>query len=146
MSAVAPGESTTPIVSRTQSLRAPVLMGAAGILGLAALHFRDPHEATWVLCPFNTLTGLPCPGCGGLRAMNLLSHGDLGAAVSSNLLAVLLVPVVAVAWIIWFVRRARGNHTAQLMVLSNTAMIVVSVLVTIFWISRLTPWGAWLAP
>ena len=29
--------------------------------------------------------GFYCPGCGGLRAVNDLTHGDVGAALSSNL-------------------------------------------------------------
>ena len=54
-----------------------------------ALHFRDPHvTAAGVSAPSTPLTGLYCPGCGGLRAVNDLTDGHLGAAASSNLLFV----------------------------------------------------------
>ena len=44
------------------------------------------------LLPVALLTGIYCPGCGGLRAVNDLTHGDLGAAASSNLLFVVAAP------------------------------------------------------
>lgn len=46
-------------------------------------------------CPFKVLTGLACPGCGSVRAMHQLLHGNLVAALDLNPLAVLLLPLVA---------------------------------------------------
>ncbi len=132
--------------SAPHPVRDPLLVGAVGAVGLAALHFRDPHGSTWVLCPFLTLTGYPCPGCGGLRAINLLTNGDLVGAASSNLLAVVLVPVMVIAWAVWLWRRARGNSDARMIVLSTRILAVASAGAVVFWILRLTPWGSWLAP
>ena len=132
--------------SRLSLVRDPLLLGAAGIAGIAALHLRDPHQSTWLLCPFLTLTGYSCPGCGGLRAINLLSNGEWAAAVSSNLLAVVLVPVLVIAWLLWLWRRARGDAQAQLISLSTRAIAIASAVALVFWIARLTPWGSWLAP
>lgn len=71
-----------------------------------ALRLRDPHQpGSWGFCPTKLLTGLDCPGCGGLRAVNDLTHGDLAAAASSNLLLVTLVPVAVLLWVAWL--RAR---------------------------------------
>lgn len=110
------------------------------------LHLRDPHDAgSYGFCPFLVLTGQPCPGCGGLRAMNLLTNGEVVAAVSSNLFAVVLVPTLVVAWMVWFARRARGVD-APFLTLPSTVWIVASMLVLVFWVARMTPWGAWLAP
>ena len=41
--------------------------------------------------PILAITGRPCPGCGGLRAVNDLTNGDVAGALSSNLMAVALV-------------------------------------------------------
>ena len=46
-------------------------------------------------CPFHYLTGLYCPGCGSLRAIHQLLHGNLEAAWAMNPLAILLLPCVA---------------------------------------------------
>lgn len=132
--------------SRGRLLRDPLLVGTLGVAGAIALHLRDPHEATWVLCPFKFLTGYPCPGCGGLRAINLLGNGEFVAAVSSNLLAVALVPIVAVAWLLWFWRRARGDADARMISLSNSVLAIGVVAAVVFGVLRVTPWGSWLAP
>ena len=48
--------------------------GGAAVL----LHLRDPHEqGSYGFCPFLALTGHPCPGLRGLRAVNDLTHGDV---------------------------------------------------------------------
>lgn len=107
---------------------------------------RDPHvQGSYGFCPFLVLTGEPCPGCGGLRAVNLLTRGDLVAAVSSNLFAVSLVVIAVTAWAVWLVRRARGVP-ARYLTWSARTVTVLGVAAAVFGLVRLTPWGAWLAP
>ena len=53
--------------------------------------------------------GFSCPGCGGLRAVNDLTNGDVGAALSSNLLVTLMIPVAMVLLALWAVDRWRGR-------------------------------------
>lgn len=110
------------------------------------LRAHDPHVAgSYGFCPFLLLTGQPCPGCGGLRSMNLLMHGDLAGAASSNLAAVVALAVGAVAWLVWTSRRARGVD-ASLFTWRAPAWTAVGVMLAVFWLLRVTPWGAWLAP
>jgi len=110
------------------------------------LHLRDPHvPGSYGGCPFLILTGLPCPGCGGLRAVNLLTHGQIGAALSSNLIAVAIVMVVAATWLVWLVRRARGAP-APFLTWSPRFIAIGTVVIVLFGVLRWTPWGAGLAP
>jgi Protein of unknown function (DUF2752) len=135
--------------SRVRRVALPLL--SAGAVGLAALalHVRDPHErGSWGFCPFRVLTGLDCPGCGGLRAVNDLTHFDLAGAASSNLLLVLAVPLVAVAWVLWLRRawRAPGSDRPPLgqrgvIRWSQLAVVVL----TAFTVVRNLPVGGWLA-
>ena len=62
----------------------------------AAILYRwNPATAGFFpACPFFTLTGWYCPGCGSLRAMHQLLHGHLGAAFDLNPLLVLALPFV----------------------------------------------------
>ena len=90
--------ATEPLAARpTRSER---MLGPALTLGglaaaTVALHVRDPHVShSWGLCPLYALTGVYCPGCGGLRGVNDLSDGHVGAAASSNLLMVVAIPFV----------------------------------------------------
>ena len=45
-------------------------------------------------CLFHALTGLDCPGCGGLRSVQSLLHGDFAAAFRFNPLLYLLAPAL----------------------------------------------------
>lgn len=131
---------------RAQLLRGPALTGLAGAGAFAALHFRDPHEqGSWGACPFLALTGQPCPGCGGLRAVNDLTNGDIGSALTSNAMAVVLVAVLGAAWVVWAWRRARGRD-APLLSSSPAIPIAIGVGFAVFGVFRWTPWGAGLYP
>lgn len=132
--------------SRAALLRAPLLIGAAGAAALAALNLRDPHASgSWGLCPFLLLTGEPCPGCGGLRAMNDLTRGDVASALSSNAAAVAFVAVMGAAWVVWVVRRSRGQDVPWIR-LTRPWFIVVAVSMLAFAVLRWTPWGHGLQP
>ena len=56
-------------------------------LATVALHCATrTSTAAGGSAPSTPLTGLYCPGCGGLRAVNDLTDGHVGAALSSNIL------------------------------------------------------------
>jgi len=133
-------------LTRAELLRGPMLVGAAGIGALGLLHVRDPHESgSYGFCPFLLLTGQPCPGCGGLRAMNNLTHGDVAGALSSNAMAVVLLVVMGAAWVAWFYQRWRGRPVPLLAGRSPVLWGLVIAFV-LFGVLRWTPWGAWLRP
>ena len=132
--------------SRPQRLAAPVLTaGAFGALTLA-LHVRDPHRSgSWGFCPVKLLTGLDCPGCGGLRAVNDLTNLDLAGAASSNLLFVLSIPLVVGIWAAWVRRSWRGRGRLVPLAHPQRWGVVAVLLVTAFTVVRNLPLGGWLA-
>lgn len=72
-----------------------ILLGIGAIAVLALLCFFDPStSAIFPPCPTNALTNLHCPGCGTLRAMYALLHGDVKEALSQNILAVIFIPIL----------------------------------------------------
>ena len=133
-------------LTRREALGSPAAVGAIGLAAAGLLHFHDPHgSGSYGFCLFLAITGRPCPGCGGLRAINDLTRFDLGAAISSNALAVALVGVLAVAYIRWIANRRRGGDRRMIVLGPRTGVAVMTLLV-VFGIVRNTPWGSWLAP
>jgi hypothetical protein len=138
---------TSVPAGRRRRVTAPVLV-AAGVLGVSVLlHVRDPHQSgSWGYCPWLLLTGTSCPGCGGLRAVHDLTHGDLAAAASSNLLLVGAIPLLVLGWTRWLGDRWTGA-TRQPDAGRAYVGIALAVAVTVaFWVARNTAGGAWLAP
>jgi hypothetical protein len=67
---------------------------AAAAAGAALLFLFDPaRHAIYPVCPWHALFGWSCPGCGTLRALHQLTHGNFASAWSFNPLAVALLPV-----------------------------------------------------
>lgn len=127
-------------------LRATRPRGAAvGVLAAAlALRLRDPHvTGSWGFCPLRALTGLDCPFCGGLRAVNDLTHLRVDDAFHSNAMLVVVLPVLVAAWAWWGWQAARGRSVrgpsgtrARVLWWSAGA---VALAFTVF---RNTTWGA----
>jgi hypothetical protein len=127
-------------------MRGP-LVGAGGVAAATlALRLRDPHVAhAWGVCPLYYATGIYCPGCGSLRAVNDLTHGHLSAAASSNLLLLGLIPVMGLLYSRWALAAWRGDEATVLPRIPRAAAVGLVVLVVAFVAARNVP-GSWLAP
>jgi len=111
-----------------------VALGLTGLATLGAVAFL-PHEY-WPKCPIYAVTGLYCPGCGGLRATWDILHGNLIGALNQN--ALIFVMPVLVLLGFWAQRsKPRGLRTA--------IIALVVVITAGFTIARNLP-GSWLAP
>ncbi|GAB7003790.1 DUF2752 domain-containing protein [Nocardioides sp. AN3] len=134
-------------LTRRERLRAPLVTIGSLAAATLALHLRDPHQrGSWGVCPLSLL-GIYCPGCGGLRAVNDLTNGQVKAAASSNLLVTLGIPVATVLLALWAVRAWRGAPARQLPERVRRALWWAGGVVALtFFVLRNTPQGAWLAP
>lgn len=131
---------------RPERLRGPVATITALAAATVALHVRDPHvQHSWGVCPLYALTGVYCPGCGGLRAVNDLTNGHVGAAASSNLLLVVAIPFAVVLLGRWALISWRGSGEAVVPPLPRSVKVGLLVVVALFWVARNLP-GSWLAP
>ncbi|WP_308117585.1 DUF2752 domain-containing protein [Streptomyces anatolicus] len=105
----------------------------------------DPNEpGHYPACPLLRLTGLYCPGCGGLRSAHAFVHGDLAAALGANALAVIGYVLFAAVWVLWVVRVVRGRPLR--IALGGAQLWGVGVLVAVFTLVRNLPFGSWLHP
>jgi hypothetical protein len=133
--------------TRSRRLQGPTLL-AGGVLGASLLlHLRDPHQGgSYAYCPWLLLTGTYCPGCGGLRAVNDLTNGNLAAAASSNLLFVASLPVLVLWWASTVRDRWQGRVRQVAARRHGLLAVAFLVLALVFAVVRNLPFGAWLAP
>ena len=130
---------------RARALRAPLATAGAAVAATAYVGLVDPNRAGhYPTCPFLAITGYYCPGCGSLRAVHALTHGDVGAAIGLNVLTVVGIVVVTVFWGLWTLRAWRGTPRTGVAP-AWTLYLAVGVVVT-FWIVRNLTVGVALAP
>lgn len=132
--------------SRARRLVGPLSLAGVCLAGAVALHARDPHESgSWGYCPFLVVTGHACPGCGGLRAVNDLTHFDLVSAASSNLLFVASLPLIAFFWLRWVKAAWTGVPPKGAGIGARGTALILTVLLG-FWVVRNLPFATWLLP
>jgi hypothetical protein len=125
---------------------APVAVLAAGCTALAVVATRNPEQpGHYPVCPFHSLTGLWCPGCGSLRTIHALSHGDVSTALHRNVITIAALPFLALSWMHWL-RRAAGGRTRSPRTAPAAVLWSVLLLVVAFGVVRNLPFGQWLAP
>ncbi|WP_425256193.1 DUF2752 domain-containing protein [Kaistella rhinocerotis] len=76
---------------------------AVGIVSCAILyyHFDPAVYQFFPKCPFLSLTGLQCPGCGSQRAVHAILHLNLKEAFTYNPLLVISIPYILAAMLFY---------------------------------------------
>jgi hypothetical protein len=86
------------------------------------------------LCPFATLTGLPCPGCGLLRAAVALARGHVTESLHVHPLALVAWPLAA--FVVLRVRKPRPlGRRAE--ILLTACLTVATFALLALWVARL---------
>jgi hypothetical protein len=98
------------------------------IVAVILLFLFNPAECSFFPpCPFHKLTGFYCPGCGSLRAVNSLLHGNIKGAFALNSLMVISTPFI----MLLLIKPSIGYKRA-------TPYIVLTIF-SIYWIARNIP-------
>lgn len=125
---------------RARRLASPLAIGGVVAAATLALRLRDPHvSGAWGGCPTKLLTDLDCPLCGSLRAVNDLTHLDVGAALSSNLVLVLAVPAILFFWGRRLVACWRGGEAVRPLAIPSWVWVAGLVVLTVFTVVRNLP-------
>jgi hypothetical protein len=119
-----------------------LLLIFTAVILLSLLYFYlDPSQpGLFPPCPFYSITGLYCPGCGSQRAFHALMHGDILRSAGYNILFVVFLPLIAISALITtaniFLKRNRRYPLFQSAVFSRAVLIVV----LLFWVLRNLPY------
>ncbi|SOD58557.1 Protein of unknown function [Streptomyces zhaozhouensis] len=88
---------------------APLAAVALGGAAVGCVVVRDPTRAgSFPPCPLLTGWGVHCPGCGGLRAVHALAHGEWSAAWHANALVVVGGVLVGLGLLAWLAAALAG--------------------------------------
>ncbi|MFF5774743.1 DUF2752 domain-containing protein [Streptomyces californicus] len=130
---------------RLRRIAVPAGVFAAVAGAFAYVGAVDPNEGGhYPVCPLLRLTGVLCPGCGGLRSAHAFITGDLGAALSANAVATVGYVVFAAVWVLWLVRSWRGRPLR--LALAPAHWWAVGAVLAVFTVVRNLPFGSALAP
>ena len=116
-------------------------MAIAGLVGLVLLYNVDPRNpGSYPICPFLGLTGCFCPGCGTLRALHQLLHGNPIAAFGYNPFAVLSIPFIAYSYMTGALRTFALPAPAPVFVQSRWIWGLLAAVLA-FWALRNVPFA-----
>ena len=119
----------------------------AGSVAIVLFLFDPERSAIYPVCHFHKLTGWHCPGCGSLRALHHLTHGELAPAFNCNPLLIASLPVLA--WLAgWRLMRRRSDRSPFPASVKLAAPWLVVGIIVLFGILRNLPFPAfaWMSP
>lgn len=148
-SLMGPPPSVMPSGASSRALGVRLLAPLGTLAGVAAAFAYvgavDPNEpGHYPVCPLLRFTGLYCPGCGGLRSAHAFVHGDFGAALSANALAVVGYGLFAVVMAVWLIRAVRA--VPMRIAITPAWGWGMGALLALFTLVRNLPFGSALAP
>jgi len=116
---------------------------AAAALAIAAalvvLYRYNPiGSSIYPQCPLYATTGIYCPGCGSLRAIHQLAHGELLAALSFNPLMIISLPFLIYAFVSRAWQSFRGRSLPGVF-LSRSWIMAIFWLIMAYWVLRNVP-------
>lgn len=91
------------------------LVWAGVFTAVLALGLFDPASSgLFPPCPLLYFTGWYCPGCGSLRALHQLLHGNLRAAWAFNPLTMILLPFLTYGGFSYIFFKLRGRYLPRI--------------------------------
>ncbi len=111
-----------------------LIVVAVLLLGYVYYAYDPSHSELFPKCPFRSLTGWLCPGCGSQRAVHQLLHGHVAAAFRYNALMVMAVPFVLVLLLAEWKRRRWPHFYAS--VNHPWVILAVALMAVAWWVGR----------
>lgn len=114
-----------------------LIIGFLVILFLIIYGSLDPATSAWFpKCPFLSLTGYQCAGCGSQRAMHQLLQGQIAQAFHYNPLLVISLPYLFIGVLFEFPSIKNRYHNIQRILFGYRSIYVVLTIIISFWILR----------
>ncbi len=109
------------------------LAGAAAILLLVFFPISKYHF--YPVCPWYGLTHTYCPGCGTMRGIDHVLHGDLLGLFKANKIGIVFIPILLWEYIQRGVQGIAGYRLPEL-TLSKIELYILIILIVVYWVAR----------
>lgn len=104
--------------------------------GLLMFHFYPVGDYNFYpKCPSIALTGTHCPGCGTMRGISGLLHGNLSAIVTYNILAAVMLPFLLYNFML-LMWGALTGYRLPVLYFNAKELYLIAALITLYWIVR----------
>jgi hypothetical protein len=122
--------------ARKRAVRTFVLVSLAAVAGVLLLKFFPyTRYHFYPVCPWYALTHTYCPGCGTLRGIDHMLHGDIFGLFKSNKIGMLFMPILLWEYIQIGVQGIAGYRLPEL-TLSKIELYILVVLIIAYWVTR----------
>ncbi|UBB89203.1 DUF2752 domain-containing protein [Candidatus Kaistella beijingensis] len=106
------------------------------ILGAVYSVFDPLKSSYFPSCPFKSVTGLDCPGCGSQRAIHELLHLNFRKAFEYNALLVLSIPYLLLLMVFNFESVKQRFPKLERILLGWKSVWIITIIVIVFFIFR----------
>ncbi|MGC4129323.1 MAG: DUF2752 domain-containing protein [Bergeyella sp.] len=94
------------------------------------------EDSVFLKCPFKTITGYDCPGCGSQHAIHELLHLNIGKAFRYNPLLVVMIPYFLLFMV--FQIKSVKNRFPKInkLLFGQNAVMILFIIILLFFIFR----------
>lgn len=116
----------------------PILLASILVLAVFFIYsILDPaSNSIFPNCPFLSLTGFQCPGCGSQRATHQLLNGNILAAFQYNPLFVIAIPYIFVGALFGLPVFKEKYLGLQRFLFGYKTIYIILTIIILFWILR----------
>ncbi|TSE08542.1 DUF2752 domain-containing protein [Aquimarina algiphila] len=113
-----------------------VFIGIGVCILLSLYYFSNPTEVNFFpKCPFHTLTGFHCPGCGSQRALHQLLHFEIMETLNYNALYILGLGTIIYNTSVNTINKYWNKNYYNILYHPKTP-IYIGIIIILFWILR----------
>lgn len=113
-----------------------VIITIALVGGVVYYLFSPLESSFFPKCPFHSITGLDCPGCGSQRALHYLTHFEIKKAFLSNPLLIMAIPYILTGIYFEYFGGKENYPRIRKILFGKNAAVIVLIVVLLFWIGR----------
>jgi hypothetical protein len=113
-----------------------VMIAVLLVTGVVYYLFSPLESSFFPKCPFHSITGLDCPGCGSQRALHHLTHLEIKKAMISNPLLVIAIPYIFTGIYFEYFGGKENYPRMRRILFGKNATAIILIVILLFWIVR----------